>query len=325
MKKFTKSIAALATALAGLMATQPALAAYPDRPIRLIMPYAAGGLSDILARALAQELSDELGQSIVVENKTGAGGVIGTELIAKSKADGYTIGVISQGLASVNASLYKNLPYNTLRDLMPVSIVSTFPLVLVTSPEKPYKTVEDFIIAAKAPSSALNYGSAGNTSTSHLTMEMLKNRMAMDIMHVPYKGESQAFTELLGGRIDGIFATVGGALTLINTDRMRPLAVASKKRISLLPNVPTLEESGIADFDVFGWYLVVAPAGIPDDVSTRLSQAIMKIAKSAKFQDSMKNRGMEAVGSTVEEATKQVKDEQQRWAVIIKDAGITVD
>ncbi|HWL29795.1 MAG TPA: tripartite tricarboxylate transporter substrate binding protein, partial [Burkholderiaceae bacterium] len=206
-----------------------------------------------------------------------------------------------------------------------VSIVSTFPLVLVTSPEKPYKTAKDFIAAAKTPSSAMNYGSAGNTSTSHLTMEMLKNRTGMDIMHVPYKGESQAFTELLGGRIDGIFATVGGALTLINTDKMRPLAVASKERISLLPNVPTLKESGIADFDVFGWYLVVAPAGIPDDVTTRLSQAIMKIGKSAKFQEAMKNRGMEAVGSTVEQATKQVKDEEQRWAVIIKEAGITVD
>lgn len=325
MKKLTKSIAAIATAVLGLSAGIPAQASYPEQPIRLITPYAAGGLSDILARTLAQDLSDELGQSVIVDNRTGAGGVIGVDYVARSKPDGYTIGLLSQGLASVNTTLYKNLPYNTLRDLKPLSIISTFPLVLVTTPDKPYKTFNDLIEAAKAQPGTLNYGSAGNAATSHLVMEMVKSRTGMDIMHIPYKGESQAFTELLGGRIDAIFATVGGALSLIESGKVRPIAVANNVRIPLLPDVPTLEESGVADFDVFGWYLVASPAGVPEEVSTRLSEALMKIGKSAKFQEAMRSRAMDAVGSTSEVATKQVKDEEERWAVIIKEAGITMD
>lgn len=326
MTLLKKSILAAITSLIGLtMSAQTIASSYPDRPIRLITPYAAGGLSDILARTLAQELSERLGQPVVVENRTGAGGIIGTDLVAKSRPDGYTLSIASQGLASVNTTLHKNLPYNTLRDFTPISLIAKFSMVLVGNPDKPIKSVTDLINEAKKNPNTLSYGSAGNASTAHLTMEMLKDRTGMQILHVPYKGESPAFTELIGGRIDAVFATVGGSLALIQSGKLRPIAVAENTRSQLLPDVPTLEESGVKDFNVFGWYAILAPANVPKEVVERLSNALMDIGKSAKFREAMKSRGIEAVGSTPEEATRTIKDETDRWGAIIKKVGITAD
>lgn len=326
MTLLKKSIVAVMSSLIGLsINAQAAASSYPDRPIRFITPYAAGGLSDILARTLAQELSDRLGQPVVVENRTGAGGIIGTDYVAKAKPDGYTIALASQGLASVNTTLYKNLPYNTLKDFTPISLIAKFSMVLVGDPNKPIKSVSDLINEAKKNPDTLSYGSAGNASTAHLTMEMLKDRTGMKILHVPYKGESPAFTELIGGRIDAVFATVGGALALIQSGKLRPIAVAENTRNQLLPDVPTLEESGVKDFNVFGWYAVLAPAGVPQEAVDRLSNALMDIGKSTQFRDAMKARGIEAVGSTPEVATQTIKDETDRWGVIIKKVGITAD
>ncbi|PLC55910.1 hypothetical protein CR155_02385 [Pollutimonas nitritireducens] len=321
-----KLLLATATSMAGLTMSMPAVASdYPNKPIRLIAPYAAGGLSDILSRLLAQELSDRLGQPVIVENRTGAGGIIGIDYVAKSRPDGYTLAVAGQGLASVNTTLHKDLPYNTLKDFTPLSLIAKFSMVLVGNPDKPPKSIAELIKVAKENPDSLNYGSAGNASTAHLTMEMFKDQTGVKMLHVPYKGEAPAFTELVGGRIDALFATVGGALSLIQAGKLRPIAVADTTRNALLPDVPTIAESGLKDFNVFGWYAVLAPAGVPQDVVDRLSKALMDIGQSAKFREAMNSRGMEAIGSSPEDAAKTVKEETDRWGAIINKVGITTN
>ncbi|XAH21991.1 tripartite tricarboxylate transporter substrate binding protein [Xylophilus sp. GW821-FHT01B05] len=316
---------ALAAVPLCLAALAPAHAAYPDKPIRLIAPYAAGGLTDILARSLAQELSNRIGQPVIVENRAGAGGIIGADFVAKAAPDGYTLAILSQGLASVNTSLYPNLPYNTQRDFTPISLVAKFSMVLVSNPARQPESAAQMIEQARKTPGALTYGSAGNASTAHLTMAMLNDVTGTKMLHVPFKGESPAFTELVGGRIDSIFATVGGALPLIEGGKLRAIAVADKTRNSQLPDVPTLREVGVKDFEVFGWYAVLAPANVPADVVARLSKELMAIGKDPAFQKSTMARGIEAVGSTPEEAARTIREETARWSAIIKKTGITVD
>ncbi|MFT3800159.1 MAG: tripartite tricarboxylate transporter substrate-binding protein [Burkholderiaceae bacterium] len=298
---------------------------YPTRPIRLITPYAAGGLSDILARQLAHELTGRLGQSVVVENKVGGGGVVGTDAMAKASPDGYTLGIVGQGLASVNPTLYPKLPYDTQRDFVPISMIAKFSMVLVGNPDRPPATVAELIAMARKSPDAISYGSAGNASTAHLTMAMLGDRIDARMLHVPFKGESAAFTEVAGGRVDVIFATVGGALPLIQGNKLRAIAVADRQRNPLLPDVPTLHESGLADFEVFGWYAVVTPTGTPADVVERLSKELMAIGRDPAFQRFMTSRGMEAVGNSPEDVSRTIRDETARWGRIIEKVGITVD
>lgn len=312
-------------ATAVIVSTSAHATDYPTRPIRLITPYAAGGLSDILARQLAHELSNRLGQSVVVENKVGGGGVIGTDAMAKASPDGYTLGIVGQGLASVNTTLYPRLPYNTERDFVAISLIAKFSMVLVGSPDRPPATIDELIAMARKGPDAVSYGSAGNASTAHLTMAMLGDRIGAKMLHVPFKGESAAFTEVAGGRVDGIFATVGGALPLIQGNKLRAIAVADKHRNPLLPEVPTLQESGLTDFEVFGWYAVVTPTGTPADIVARLSEALMAIGRDPAFQRFMTARGMEAVGSSPADVSRTIRDETVRWAEIIQKVGISVD
>lgn len=325
MKLLKKTLCALTASLTLTLGLPASAQEYPSRPIRLVSPYAAGGLTDILARTLAQELSKRLGQSVIVENRAGGGGIPGTDSVAKAAPDGYTLALVGQGLASVNTSLYPNLPYNTLRDFKPLSLIAKFSLVLVGNPQRPPDSVSQLISTARKSPDLLSYGSAGNASTAHLTMEMFKEQSGITLLHVPFKGESAAFTELVGGRIDGMFATVGGALSLIRGGKLRPIAIADKSRNSLLPDVPTMQEAGVKGFDVFGWYAVLAPANVPQNVADRLSKELMAIGKDSEFQKAMVARGMEAVGTSPAEATKTIKDETGRWATLIKKAGITAD
>ena len=314
--------------LTALMSSFGSLASaddYPNKPIRLIVPYAAGGLTDNLARAFAQEMSTRLGQPVIVENKAGAGGIIGTEFVAKSKPDGYTLLLASQGLASVNTSLYPDLPYNTLKDFTPISLVAKFSMVLVVNPKQSFKTFSDLLTAIKSNPAGMSYGSAGNASTAHLTMEMLKDREKLQFLHIPYKGESLAFTELMGGRIDAVFATIGGATTLIQSGKILPLAVASKHRNKLLSKVPTLDELGIKYFDVFGWYAILSPYNLPNDIANRLNSVLVDIGKNQKLIESMNSRGIEIVGSSREEVTNVIKEETVRWGNIIKKLEIKPD
>ncbi len=325
MTTLKQALCASVAALTLMLHTSAPAQEYPNRPIRLISPYAAGGLTDILARSLAQELSARVGQPVVVENRAGGGGVIGIDFAAKAPPDGYTLAIAGQGLASVNASLYPSLPYNTQRDFKPLSLIAKFSLVLVGNAQRPPESVKQLVDLAKQKPDALSYGSAGNASTAHLTMEMFKDSSGTNQLHIPFKGESAAFTELVGGRIDTMFATVGGALPLIQGGKLRALAVADKTRSPLLPQVPTLQEAGINNFEVFGWYVVLAPANVPSAVADRLSKALMEIGRSPEFRKAMADRGMEAVGSSPEDAAKTVQSETTRWAALVKKARITVD
>ncbi|KRB81559.1 Bug family tripartite tricarboxylate transporter substrate binding protein [Noviherbaspirillum sp. Root189] len=320
---------AIGTALLCLSCVMPFGAAaasdYPIRPIRLVCPYAAGGLTDVLARVLAKRLSERIGQPVVVENRTGAGGIIGVDAVAKSPADGYTIVLVAQGLASVNASLHKNLPYDTLRDFAPISLVSTFSLVFVGNPELPPKSMEEFIATARAKPGKLDYGSAGNASTSHLMTELLKDQVGIDVVHIPFRGESAAFTELMGGRLTGMFATLGGALPSIQSGKLRALAVATKERNSLLPNVPTVSESGVPGFEVLGWYGILAPINVPKHIRDRLSKEFMAMAKEPEMRQMLASRGMDSVGSSPEAFSKMIKSETERWRQVVTKAKIQAD
>ncbi|MHB1114235.1 MAG: Bug family tripartite tricarboxylate transporter substrate binding protein [Acidovorax defluvii] len=327
MKYLKKLVGTFAIALSLLTAVGSAVGGeYPERPIKLICPYAAGGLTDVIARVLAKRLSERLGQPVIVENRTGAGGIIGVEQAAKSPADGYTLVLVAQGLASVNPSLYKKLPYDTLRDFAPISLTNTFSLVLIGSRDFPPATVTEFISMARAKPGALSYGSAGNASTSHLMTELLKSQAGIDVLHVPFRGESAAFPELMAGRLTAMFATVGGALPLIEAGKVRALAVGTKERSKLLPQVPTIAESGAAPgFDVSGWYGILAPAAVPKAVAARLSKELMAIAREPAMREQFSARGVESVGSTSEEFSALIKSETERWRKVVNQVGIKPD
>jgi tripartite-type tricarboxylate transporter receptor subunit TctC len=318
----------IAFSISSVAPLAPAVAAdnsFPDRPIRLIAPYAAGGLTDIAARIVAEKLSRRIGQPVVVENRTGAGGIIGVEMVAKSKPDGYTLALVGQGLASVNESLYPNLKYETLADFKPISLVAKFSLVLVGNPQKaPDSLIQALDLGRKSPDS-LSYGSAGTASTAHLAMELFNDQAGIKSLHVPFRGESPAFAELVGGRIDMMFATLGGVLPLVNSGKLRPLAVASKERNPLLPNTPTVSEGGVPGYDVFGWYGILAPASTPDPIIARLSKELMAIGQDPEFQEAMRTRGMEAVGGTPEDLTTTIRDETLRWKALIEKASIQAE
>jgi len=289
----------------------------------LICPYAAGGLTDVLSRILAKRLGERLGQPVIVENRTGGGGIIAMDTLAKSPADGYTILLVGQGLASVNTSLHKDLVYNTQRDFAPISLVSTFSMVFVGHPEQPPKTFAEWISMARAKPGSLNYGSAGNASTAHLMTELLKDQINVDVRHVPFRGESQAFQELMAGRLDGMFSTLGGAMPLIQSGKLRPLAIATKERNKLLPNVPTVAETGVPNFEVLGWYGIIAPAKVPKPVLDRLSKEFMAIATEPEIREQLQARGMEAMGSTPDVFEKWIASETERWRQVVIKAGIT--
>jgi tripartite-type tricarboxylate transporter receptor subunit TctC len=298
---------------------------FPEKPVRMICPYAPGGLSDILTRILAKRLSERIGQPVLVENRAGAGGIIGMEVVAKAAPDGYTIIMVGQGMASVNPSLYKNLSYDTLRDFVPIAQVARFSMVLVANPGLPPKSVREFIELSRAKPGSMSYGSAGNASTAHLMTELFKHRAGIDVVHVPFKGESPAITELLGGRLSVMFATLGGALSQIQSGKLHALGLATKERSKLAPEIPTISEAGLPDFEVQGWYGMLAPAGVPKPVVDRLSQEFVAIANEPEMRERLAARGMDSVGSSSEAFGKWIQVEIERWRKVVADANIRAD
>ncbi|MCX7141835.1 MAG: tripartite tricarboxylate transporter substrate binding protein [Proteobacteria bacterium] len=312
----------MAAALPGQAATA---AEFPDKPIRLICPYAPGGLSDILARILAKRLSEKIGQPVMVENRAGAGGIIGMEIVAKAAPDGYTIIMVGQGMASVNPSLYKNLSYDTLRDFAPIAQVARFSMVLVANPGQPPKSVKEFIELSRAKPGSMSYGSAGNASTAHLMTELFKHKAGIDVVHVPFKGEAPAITEIMGGRLSVMFATLGGALSHIQSGKLSALGLATKERSLVAPEIPTPAEAGVPDFEVQGWYGMLAPAGVPKPIVNRLSQEFVAIANEPELRERLAARGMDSIGSSPEAFAKWIQDEIDRWRKVVNDANIRTD
>ena len=298
---------------------------YPDRPIRAIVTVPAGGTADVLARIVTPTMSTLLRQQIVVDNRGGAGGLVAVELAAKATPDGYTVLLASSGALTIVPHLTRNLPYDTLRDFAPVSMVSTGPFLLVTHPAFPAHTVADFIALAKAKPGVLNYGSGGNGTANHLAMELFKSMAGIDITHIPYKGAPQTLTDLLGGRIALTLNSIAPALPLIKDGRMRALALAGAKRSPLLPDVPTVSEAGLPGYEAGNWLGLLAPAQTPKTIIRHLHQAIVNSVATPQVRARLEELGTTPVANSPEQFAANLRAEWELNARVVKLAGARVD
>lgn len=298
---------------------------YPTRPIKLIAPIAPGGLTDALARVLAAALGERLGQPVVVDNRAGAGGIIGMTVAAKSAPDGYTLVIVYQGVASVNPVLRKDLPYDTLRDFTPIGLAGGFPLALVTKSGLPVKSVHDLLQFARSQPGRLSYASAGDATSSHLAMELLKRRTGLDLVHVPYKGEAPALNDLLAGQVDLEFTSLTSVLPHMHSPRLRVLAVTTAGRSRLAPDLPTVAESGVPGFQATGWYGLMAPAGTSKAVVDRLNHGLAAVLADITIKTRLQTMGVEAFISSPEAMRGFVAEDMAKWGKVIAETGIKVD
>jgi len=296
---------------------------YPDRPIRLIAPFPAGGLVDVLARAVGDEISKTLGQPVIVENRPGAGGNIGAEAAAKATPDGYTLLMTSAGILTANQFLYAKMPFDPATAFVPVSNVADMPMLVVVNPKVEAKTLADFVKLAKADPGKINFGSPGVGTTGHLGLALFMHAAKIKLTHVPYKGAAPAVTDLLAGQIDGVVDNPPTVLPHIQAGKLRPLAVAAKSRMPQLPDVPTAAEAGIADFYASSWFGVAAPAGTPPAIVAQLQKAIADALKKPVLSERFSKTGARLLGNSSAEFAKQIADDRKMWGEIIKAAGIT--
>ena len=322
------ALSAIAAAAALLAAPATAVAqgadVWPSRPIKLIVPYAAGGFADTRARKIADKIGQSLGQPIVIDNRGGAGGVTGTDAIAKA-TDGHTFGFGSPGPLVTNPMLMKKLPYNAARDLQPIILIEEAPLILTTAPNQPFKTVAELVAAAKAKPGTLTYGSSGVGGAHHLSGELLAFQTRTDMVHVPYKGGALAATDLMGGHLAFMFEMGYAALPAIQGDKVKALAVSSKQRLKVLPSVPTLDEAGIKGFESYNWLGMIAPASTPPAVIERLNKAVNEALKDAEVRAMIENTGGMVMGGTPQAYGKFIEAERTKWGPVIKNANITLD
>jgi len=318
----------LATAAAILaMAAAPAFAqggGYPSKPITMVVPFPPGGPTDLVARVLAQKLSEQLGQNVLVDNRGGANGNIGAQLVAKAPADGYTLLYNTSSIA-LSPALYKSVSYDVQKDFAPVALVAVVPLALVTHPSVPANNVKEFVAYAKAHPGKLSYGSAGNGNVTHLGAFQFVQANGIDAAHVPYKGSAPADVDLVGGQIQFMTDTVNSVMAFVRDKRMKMLAVTTAKRMSLFPDVPTLAESGMPGFEVGAWQGVMVPAGTPAPVVERLNAEIVKALKAPDVRERLALQGAEPLGSTPAEYGAYVRKELARWAGVVKATGVTLD
>jgi tripartite-type tricarboxylate transporter receptor subunit TctC len=296
--------------------------AFPSKPIRVVVPFVAGGSSDIVARAIASKFQEYLGQPGVVENRPGANGAIAAEFVAKSDPDGYTILVGSIGVFSINAALFKDLRYNPVRDFAPISLAVTTPNVLVTKPGLAAKSLKEVVEAAKKTPDKMSYCSSGTGSSDHLTGELLKQMSETSIVHISYKGGAACQTDIMGGQIDISFQNLGAVTNYIKGGRMVALAVTAKTRHPSLPDVPTVAEAGFPDLVVTSWQAVAAPAKTPRDVVAKLNEAVVKALRSPEVRERMSQIGFEVVAGTPEEFGAFMQDEVTRWTQVVNRGGI---
>lgn len=298
---------------------------WPTRPVRLISPFAPGGGADITSRALAQKLSPALGQQVVVENRGGAGGMIGVDMAAKAPADGYTMVLGTIGPIAINPSLYKKMTYDPMRDLVPVSQAANALNVLVVHPSLPAKSVKEMIAIAKARPGQMNYGSSGPGATDHLAGELFNVLAGVKMVHVPYKGGAPAMLDLVAGNVQVVFSTVSTAVAAMESKRVRPLAMTGNQRFELMPDLPTVAEAGLKGFEVNNWYGIFLPAGTPKDIVAKLNAEVVKALAAPDVKKRLIEAGIVATSSSPEGFTAYVKAESSKWAKVIKDAGITVE
>jgi tripartite-type tricarboxylate transporter receptor subunit TctC len=301
-----------------------AMALYPERIIRLVVPFAPGGGTDVVARTLGQDMGKDLGVTVLIENKPGAGTIIGTQAVATSRPDGYTLlmGTFSH---AVNPSLNTKLPYDPHRDFAAVALVARSFNVVVVNPKSPIKSIQDLIAAAKASPGKLSYGTFGTGTSAHLAGELFKDMAKVDLTTVPYKGAAPAITDLIGGQIDVMFTTVASAASLVENGQLRAIAVTSAERSPAFPQLPTVNEAGVPGYTAESWYGLFAPAGTPSDVIERLNKAAASAVQSEAFKKLGVNEGLVVIARPPEELDRYVRGEEERWRRVIQDAGIKVD
>ena len=316
--------ALLIGALALAAAPGSAHADYPAKPVKIIVPLAAGGPTDILTRIIAQPLAERLGQPVLVDNRPGAGGNIGAEFVAKSAPDGYTLFMGTSGPLAINVTLYGKLPFDPQRDFAPVILVASAPFVVAANPSVPAGSLEELVTLAKQRPGKLNYGSVTG-SASHLATELFKSMAGIDIQHVPYKGAAPATNDLIAGQIDLSFASTPGVLQHVTSGKLKALGVTGRRRVAQLPDVPTLAESGLKGYEASVWYGVVAPAKTPRDIVLRLNAEITKLMEEAATRQRMAAGDFEAAGSTPEEFARFILAETVKWGKVVKASGARAD
>ena len=320
-------LAALATAAVGaaIPAGAFAQAAYPTKPVTIVVPFAAGGTTDILARIIGQALTSELGQPVVVDNRAGAGGNIGGALAAKAPADGYTLFMGTVGTHAINASLYKKMPFDPVKDFAPLTRVANVPNLLVANPAQPYKSVKELIAYAKANPGKVNFGSSGNGSSIHLSGELFKSLAKVDMVHVPYKGSAPAVTDLLGNQIGIMFDNMPSAIQHVRSGKLVPIAVTTAKRSPELPNVPTIAEAGVPGYEATSWFGMFAPAGTPAPVLAKLNTALVKVLNQAEVKKKINEQGAETTSETPEQFAAFIKTESVKWGKVVQESGASLD
>ena len=294
---------------------------YPSRPARILAGFSPGGATDIMARIVAQKLTDSFQQQVVVENRPGANGNIAAEITARAPPDGYTLLMAANGF-TINASLYKNLPYNPVKDFSPITLCALIPNILVVHPSLPTKSVRELIALARAKPDQLTHGSSGTGSPGHLAGEVFKLMASVRFIHIAYKGSSQAVVDLLGGHVQMVFPTIPVAMPHVRTGKLRALGVTSIKRSSSLPEIATLDEAGVRGYEVVGWYGVLAPAGVPNDIIARLNSEIVRALRSPDLQERLMRDGAEPIGNTPAEFRAYIEADVVKWSKVIAAAGL---
>ena len=321
MKRF------VAPALLAMLFAVPLLAlaqAYPTRPIKMLVPFPAGGTVDFFARVVAPKLTDALGQPVQVENRSGAGGNIAAEAVAKAPPDGYTV-LMGSEIVAINISLYKQLGYDPVKDLAPVTLVGTVPNILIANLAVPASTVKELIALAKKPGTKMSYASTGHGTSSQLSSELFKSMAGVDILHVPYKGGAPAIADVIGGQVNIMFLNMPTGIGQVKAGKVRILGVTSAKRVPQLPDVPTIDEAGLKGFETAAWSGVYVPMGTPRDIITRLNAEIVKILKMPSVREQLAGQGAEPIGDTPEEFAQFTRSEIAKWAQVVKISGAKVE
>ncbi|TPG21319.1 tripartite tricarboxylate transporter substrate binding protein [Variovorax guangxiensis] len=330
MSALNRRTFALATvAAAGALSLAPlaahAQAAYPSKPITIIVPFSAGGTTDILARVVGLYMGTDLGQPVVVDNRAGAGGNIGGQAAARATADGYTLFMGTVGTHAINQSLYKKMPFDPIKDFAPLSRVAMVPNLLVANPSQPYKNVKEMIAYAKAHPNKINFGSSGNGSSIHLSGELFKQMAGVDMQHVPYRGSAPAVSDLLGGQISVMFDNMPSAIPHVKGGKLRALAVTTAKRSPALPDVPTIAEAGVPGYEATSWFGLLAPAGTPAPIVAKLNASILKALADPEVKKKLAEQGAEPFGEKPEQFAAFIQAETAKWGKVVKESGASLD
>jgi len=321
---------AVRVTVTGILAVASSLAyaqsaVYPNKPVRWVVPFPPGGSADIMGRMIGQDLAKALGQQVVIENRAGASAIVGSEYVAKSPADGYTLLQANVSQMTIHPSLYPRLPYDPLKDFAPVTVLGIVTSVMVTTPALPVASVRDLVALAKKRPGQLNFTSSGAGSSTHLTGELLKQRAGIAMTHINYKGSGPALTDVMAGFVEIMFENLPSALPFINANKLKVLAVTGKDRSPVLKSVPTLAESGFPGFDMVSWQALVAPAGTPRAVVDRLNAEVAKVLQTPEMKEKMTGLGTDVVANSPEQFAQYLREETAKWSKIVKDAGIKLE